>query len=445
MFSTQQTRFKSAAEVLRLPMQSVDDGILTNSATAVGNFKAGLTSMRLTTRFLFAATFVCLVIQIASGQEAPSTKANDNPPPGVDKKYWELTHSKDPKVKGLADRYMNLVRFQEWGTASGKAVIAKYVSHDPDLKHVKLAVGKGSGKDRVITEYNIDVEKQLNKVGQARVKQIDAIQKKLDEMAATAKPGDAAGAPGGPGGVGPEGAATPGRAEHVAHGPMAAAGPEAGPPPQPAADQPDPSASDPDPLGFAELPPVAGGPPGVGAPIGPGSNSPEPGIGAGVAPPVPGQPTAGQPTGVADPKQWRTDFAAFVANIKVEKDPIGQPVVTWGELRDLGSMNQFVTTHKVPNAPASPEEESPATISQRLGDVHWQLPIEKVEQSPMGIEPHFMMPALPKPFAIQFALADGERAENWTKLAPGTPAAFTGRLLMTEPYKIVVKVKLGAK
>jgi hypothetical protein len=81
-----------------------------------------------------------------------------------------------------------------------------------------------------------------------------------------------------------------------------------------------------------------------------------------------------------------------------------------------------------------------------LGDVHWLLPLEKVEKNASGgIEPRFVIPPLPKPLTVQFALTDGESAENWTKLAPGTPAAVTGRLLISEPYKIVVKVKLAAK
>lgn len=397
-------------------------------------------------QYLFTAFVLCLLAAGAVAQEGPTaTKPGDTPPPGVEKKYWELTHSKDVKVKGLAERYMTMMRFQEWGTASGKSIIARYVSHDPDLKHVKLAVPKGTGKDRVLTEYTVDVEKQLNKTSQARVKQIDALQKKLDDMAGAAKPGDVAGAP-----AGPEGPANPVHQERGAPGQGAAAGPEAGQQPVAAAEQPDPSASEPDPLGFAELPPVAAGP------AGPGAISPEQNPGAGIAPPIPGQPAPGQPTpgqpapgqnlGAADPKQWRTDFAAFVGNLKVEVDPIGQPVVQWGELREVGNMNSFVLKHKDPASPASPEEENPATISQRLGDVHWLLPLEKVEKNASGaIEPRFIIPPLPKPLTVQFALADGESAENWTKLAPGTPAAVTGRLLISEPNKILVKVKLGAK
>src|SRR6185437_5384199 len=106
-------------------------------------------------------------------------------------KYSELAKGKDPKAKAMVERYTNMVRYQEWGTASGKSVMAKYLSHDPDLKHVKLAVPKGSGKERTVQEYDVELDK-LSKTAQSRLKQIDALQKKLDELAATAPKGDGA-------------------------------------------------------------------------------------------------------------------------------------------------------------------------------------------------------------------------------------------------------------
>lgn len=185
---------------------------------------------------LLAALVVCSVISRVHAQQAPA-KPGESPPAGVDKKYFDLSHSKDLKTKGLAERYLGLIRFQEWSTASGKTPVAKYISHDPDLKHVTLAVSQGTGKDRTLKEFNVDVA-SLSKVSQARLKQIDAIQKKLDELAVSDKSGDAAGFP--------TDTEIPGKVQ----------GPEAAPH-QPAAEQPDPSSSDPDPLGFAELQPVA--------------------------------------------------------------------------------------------------------------------------------------------------------------------------------------------
>jgi hypothetical protein len=205
----------------------------------------------------------------------PEQKAatSDNP-------YAELTKSKDSKTKGLADRYGNLIKYQEWGTASGKSIVAKYVSHDPDMKHVKLAVpGKGTGKDRATQEYDVPIEK-LNKTSQSRVKQIDTLQKKLDELAsAEPKSGEGGAQPGVPeAGAEGHGRAVRGRygrpakgADATTAGPEGAQAPGPQPPAQAQAPAVDPSASEPDPLGFAELPPVSPGPgPGAGPGAAPG-------------------------------------------------------------------------------------------------------------------------------------------------------------------------------
>ncbi len=150
--------------------------------------------------YLIVSIGISLAIGQARAQEAPRGSLPTGSPAtaGPEEKYADLTHSKDPKTKGLAERYLNLLKYQEWGTASGKIIVAKYVSHDPDLRHVKLAVPRGIGKDRTVKEYNVDVE-ILNKISQARVKQIDTLQKKLDELAVSDKQGDA-GIQAGPGG-----------------------------------------------------------------------------------------------------------------------------------------------------------------------------------------------------------------------------------------------------
>src|SRR5262245_38674611 len=99
-------------------------------------------------RRLLAVFAICLAFSQAHGQEGqPGAR-----PPGTtgpENKYVEMSHSKDRVLKATAERYLNLIKFQEWVGASGKAQMAKYVSHDPDLKQVKLSVAKGSGKDRV--------------------------------------------------------------------------------------------------------------------------------------------------------------------------------------------------------------------------------------------------------------------------------------------------------
>ncbi len=158
-------------------------------------------------RCLIAAFAVCLAVGHAHAQEgqpgahAP-TAPNTPPLTALEKKYVDLSHSKDPKIKGVADRYLNLVKYTEWVGTSGKTQIAKYVSHDPDLKRIKLSVAKGTGKDRTFKEFDIDVS-TLNKTCQARLKQIDFLQKKLDELAATAgAQGNTPGGSPGPGAAG---------------------------------------------------------------------------------------------------------------------------------------------------------------------------------------------------------------------------------------------------
>ena len=149
------------------------------------------------THCLLAVFAICLAFRQARGQEGqPGARppgAGFRPPPVRIKSTVELSHSKDRVIKATAERYLNLVKFQEWGGATGKTQMAKYVSHDPDLKQVKLSVARGSGKDRVVKEFDVEVEK-LNKTCQARVKQIDILQKRLDELATTAAAkGDGAG------------------------------------------------------------------------------------------------------------------------------------------------------------------------------------------------------------------------------------------------------------
>src|SRR3982750_4289419 len=132
------------------------------------------------TIYCFAFAISLGAAQVGAQEAAPTPGApGQNPAGGANDKYADLAHSKDPKTKGVAERYLNLIKFQEWTTASGKAPVAKYLSHDADLKHVKLGVAQGSGKDRVVKEFNLDVN-VLSKSSQSRLKQIDFLQKKLD-------------------------------------------------------------------------------------------------------------------------------------------------------------------------------------------------------------------------------------------------------------------------
>lgn len=210
---------------------------------------------------LFLGTFASAI----RSQETPAADANAAPPPGVDKFYYDLSQSKDPKdrvIKSMAERYLGLVKIQEWSDLSGKfRTVAHYVRHDPNLTTVTIESVKGRGADRTTKEITVPVEK-LSKTCQSRVKQIDTMQEKLQEMA-KGKPGENGAAP------------APAASPEAPGGPLPdARGPEGGPPtaaaPPAVETAPDPSASDPDPLGFAEIAPTPA------ATASPGPESPPP-------------------------------------------------------------------------------------------------------------------------------------------------------------------------
>jgi hypothetical protein len=229
----------------------------------------------LMTLLLFSA-LVSVLVGPAVAQErgvGGSGEAKETPPPpGVEPLFWKLTKVKDRSIKAAAERYVTLVRIQEWSDASGKfKTLARYVKHEPNLSMVTIEIVRGRGAEQTKEQKAIPVDK-LSKQCQTRVRQIDASQKNLKEWA-TAHPdevGDLASLGGEPGALGTgtpmndEVGATPNPETPPA---IAAAGPEASNlPPAAPSNEPDPSASDPDPLGFAELPPAPALPPGGEAP-----------------------------------------------------------------------------------------------------------------------------------------------------------------------------------
>jgi hypothetical protein len=216
--------------------------------------------------FCFSSTILALFLfgHLVHGQErgvpgAADAKPDTPPPPGVDKIYWDLTKSQDRSTKSLAERYVNAVKVQEWNDLTGKfRTVARYVKHEPDLSMVTIEIVKGRGAERTTEQKTVPVEK-LSKTCQSRVRQIDAMQKKLKELAAAEAKKDPNAADGiAAPGASPETPGAPMRDERGAD-PAAVAGPGAGqsaspPPPQPPVEAPpDPSASEPDPLGFAEI------------------------------------------------------------------------------------------------------------------------------------------------------------------------------------------------
>jgi hypothetical protein len=237
---------------------------------------------------LLAAVTLIAVAPMAHAQEGiPGTEQ----PKSSGDPYVDLSKSKDPQQRTnalLAQRYLNLVRLQEWTSASGKSkVSARYVAHDPNMKWVKLAAVTGSGKSRVVKEVQVDMAK-LNKACQSRVNQIALLRNKLDEV--IAKGPDGTGSPMiDEQGIDPNAvpAATDPNA-YAAADPNAAAVAAAGTAVVDSADSA-PGADQEDPLGFSEIvfeaAPAPGGQPGdigpggipiEGAPAGPPGAAPPP-------------------------------------------------------------------------------------------------------------------------------------------------------------------------
>jgi len=147
----------------------------------------------------------------------------------------------------------------------------------------------------------------------------------------------------------------------------------------------------------------------------------------------------------ADRKQWRISLTSFAANISAGTDPSGKPLADWGELREVREMNDIAVAQRSPEPPArSPEAESPAAISERLGDLHWKVVVDKVDVAPGGlIIPSFHPVNVAQPVELHLALDDTEDVQKWAKLAPGTAVDVSARLSISEPYKVTAKVKLA--
>ncbi len=109
--------------------------------------------------------------------------------PHDEETYLDLRTSRDRLTAQVAERYFNLVKLQEWTSDKGTTIKARYLSHDPDLTSVTLVVVKGYGAERTEKETLVPVQR-LNKTCQSRVKQIDTIQKKLDELIASGAKGE---------------------------------------------------------------------------------------------------------------------------------------------------------------------------------------------------------------------------------------------------------------
>jgi hypothetical protein len=414
--------------------------------------------------WLLSVLVILLLGGVAASQE-PATETETEP--AGEKDYHDLRRSKNRTIQRFAERFSYLVRTQEWTSANGKSkVMARYVSHTPDLKQVTLAVAKGSGANRATREVTVQVG-QLDRTCQSRVKQIDTIKKKLDELAAkeeeeeNAQPGAEASAYGEYGApMTDERGAEPAETEEAAGAdsatserganqsgrysayssapPTGEASPTSGEstPPTPA-----PGASDPDPLGFGEIanetPPVDAADGSVpqsatSRPYGRYSSGP------------PADPAGGFATGEPgriDPSQWKTSYPAFQANFTTTPSDGREPTIDWGQLTELKSMHDtFVANQE--RGINNEYGQATADASQQLGDVSWEAVFLGMTQSETGEqELQFDLPALPEPLKIRFVPVDSP--ETWATMRPGQPLKFFGRLDVNQPQEILVRVRMA--
>ena len=120
----------------------------------------------------------------------------------AERSHRAIRDSIDAATQLLAERWIGLVRLQEWTDATGRfKTRAKYVEHDPGLAWVKLRVIQGSGAERVVKDVQVPVEK-LSPLCKSRVRQIAflsekvaaAVTKEQEAESAEAEPGVAGGA-----------------------------------------------------------------------------------------------------------------------------------------------------------------------------------------------------------------------------------------------------------
>jgi hypothetical protein len=379
---------------------------------------------------LVASTLVGRAVAQETSADTESAAADE------ETTYHDLRRSKDRATKSAADRYFFLIRAQEWTSLNGKSKItAKYVAHDPDLKWGKLSAVKGSGADRVTREITVDVAK-LNKACQSRVKQIDLLQKKLDEL--KVKEEDDTNEQALPDPTASErGANDSGYGGYDGNSPQPST-PASAPQTSPA------ESSDPDPLGFGEVanepPPAAAVDPRTELGRPPTANSDPRGIY--------GQPSTstGEAGGAApvDRSQWKTNFAAFLANFTATPAEQGEPTIDWGELAELRGMHDALVAG-LERGENNAYGQLTAEHAGRLGEVRWSAPFVELNPTPLDTgerEVRFDLPALPEPLKLRFLIDVTESVDKWNALQPNQTVEVIGRFDVKKAKEIIVYVRL---
>ena len=399
-------------------------------------------------RWLVAVLLLAMAMNARAGEVVPAATP-------AEKSYLLLRSSKDTKTQLLAKRWYGLIQLQEWTDATGKfQSTAKYLEQDDKQGTVKLRVIKGSGKDQVITDRTISVDK-LNKECQSRVKQIAFLAEKVDEAekaeADKAAPkegqekmGGMAGPPGaergGRGGMspaqpadggGPPSRGKPGRSDSKDRGKTASEAkdrPQDGAAGDPSVPQRTPPGAEPTaalPAASAPLPVVAAA----------ADTRPAAALDAAAAQPAdsaaasapkadkPAAPRPVQPANLPDQKPWRTSFEAFRGNLTAQRGRSSWEL-GWGELDALKQANDKTVAQEA--AAADPNASLSAAELDVLGEVTWeaslvQQPDEQTDWSKaLGL-------TLPEPFKLVCKLDNDRGPGDWHRFFPGDRVKFIGR------------------
>jgi hypothetical protein len=389
-------------------------------------------------RISFAVLLVAAV-GIARAAEAPPTITD------AEKSYLATRNSKDRKTQLISERWYGLVRLQEWADASGKfKSTAKYVEQDEKQGTVKLRVFKGAGKDQVITDKTIPIDK-LSTECRFRVKQIAFLADKVDEAAKAeaekvAKPKDGQDAMAGMSGPPPdERGARPARGSKPDRArandrTKAATGDMDQPEEPPRGDAPadsrvpqrTPSGEEP----AAALPPAMAPIPEAVAPSSDSRPSSARDVAsrdaamesrARAANDSAGRPKPVQPANMPDQQPWRTSFDAFRAQFTAERTDSGWHL-SWGELKPLQQAHDYV----VPPEPG--KRLPPPPTLESLGEFAWEAPLAQQPDAQTDWSKALNL-TLPEPFKIVCKLDDERGPGDWHRFFPGDSVKLVGRFV----------------
>jgi hypothetical protein len=393
---------------------------------------------------------IALVVAFASGlaiaQEAP---APEGPPAELDKlspeeagspdtetTYLDLRRSKDRTTRQWAERYFNLTKLQEWSSAQGKKVKAKYVSHADDLATVTLALAQGK-------EMAVPVAK-LDKTSQSRVKQIAVTRKKLDQLIADGATGESD-----PAGATPAGDAGAPMVDEIGEQPRRA--PPRRPTRRPVEERP---VASPPAASTTEAPRTPGTPPAVdgGAdPLGfgdlPQNVAPAPSNLQG--PPIPGplaNPGASGSVGIQakesngkDLAKWRTDYEVFRNNFQVDSST-GVQQVSWGALKELREATNEVVKREADGTVDESDQGEIAKEFAGVGEFTWEATLAEADVSTGDWTQRLNLPPLPEPLTISFIL-DERSPGRFQNLKTGDRVRFVGHFIDFESGDIVAEIR----